>query len=463
MKTTPHALALLATLALILPVAAPRAAGVKQPDLPLLAGPMLGHVTESEAWVWVRTHRGSELTGTARQHGKNFSPSRVRDLGDDCHIVEFAGLSAGTDTEIEIVATGRGRRAAEKLATRTAPAVSDTGVVRIAFGSCVKVSSYPEVPVWRRIAEEKPDLMIHVGDNIYQILGDGGERHFSTTGHNGDWTIPDRIMARHMETRMNEDLQPLLRSVPSYAVWDDHDYGHNNADSGFIYKDYALDHFRQVWANPGWGVPGTQGIFSSFRRGPVEVFLLDDRYHKWVSTDEHKDVPEDERTIWGEGQLQWLMASLRASRAPVKVIANGTQFICASGRGEGHMQEAPHEQKRLLDFLAEHRIGGVVFLSGDRHHSEAMQMKSEGRAMIVECTSSPIQQGDAKIGEGDARNRHPNQLWMFRGNSYGLVTIEVRPGGEGSVRFEARDSDNQVPLLNAARCATTWDLRDLNY
>ena len=52
-----------------------------------------------------------------------------------------------------------------------------------------------------------------------------------------------------------------------------------------------------------------------------------------------------------------------------------------------------HERDRLLAFLAERRIGGVVFLSGDRHLAELIRHDRDGLPPLWELTSSPLAAG----------------------------------------------------------------------
>ncbi len=433
---------------------------VGTPDVPLMtAGPMLGHVSDTSATVWFRAAEGAKISASAKQDSLSASVEIVQ-LGRGFSIARFGSLKAATPTEATIVLELNGR-ATEHLRFTTAPPPSDIGTVRIAFGSCNKNCMYPKVPVFEAMAAEKPDLALFVGDNSYFIVGDGGQKNFSTSGPKGDWSSPETMIARHMETRTLPEFQPLLRSIPCYAVWDDHDYGPNNSDRTLASKNDALEVFKSVWANPSYGTLETPGIFGSFRRGPVEVFLMDDRYNKYVKTDEHADVKPEEAVIWGEAQLRWLMTGLKASTAPVKFIANGTQVITESKGGEGHFREAPVEREKLFTFLRENKIGGVVFLSGDRHYSESLRLDQKDGPAILEFTSSPLQQNQA-IKSRD-QDKHRTRLWAMNGNSYGLVTVEIPEKGKGTIRFEARDETNHGPILNAHRCVTTTDLRALNY
>jgi alkaline phosphatase D len=424
------------------------------------AGPMVGHVDDSSAIVWLRVRNGAEVAALAAQGGTEERAPRVEDLGQGFLRLHFTGLAPASTTTVKLEVTRPGDETeTREVNFRTAPRPSSTGIVRLAFGSCSKISQYGEAPIYRAIADENPDFFIFGGDNVYFIVADGGSRHFSTTGAVGDWNFYESMVARHLRTRVHPDLQRMLSSVPSYAVWDDHDFGPNNADSTFPMKEEATRAFQLMWANPFFGTAETPGVFSSFRHGPVEVFLMDDRSYKY-SHQRHPDVTRESGRIWGEAQTEWLLAGLKASTAPVKFIANGTQFLSMHERGEGHYQEALDEQQRVLEFLERERIGGVIFLTGDRHHSEAMQQEQSNGTLVLEFTSSPLQQGQSLA----ALNRpHPNQIWAMRGNSYGLVTVEIPAEGEGSVRFEARDEENRAVEIGGELRATSWKLERLSY
>ncbi|MBI3736310.1 alkaline phosphatase family protein [Candidatus Sumerlaeota bacterium] len=407
-------------------------------ESPILAGPMVGHVEEHSAVVWLRTGEGATITAESVQGGKVVSRSpRAESVGGGFEILHFESLRANTPTEARLSVKNRNGTAEEKVSFRTAPPAEKTGKLRVAFGSCAKASEYPALPIFKAIADENPDLMIFCGDNSYFIVGGEGEKRNGTSGPAGDWTSPEKMLARHLEMRTHPDLQPLLRSIPCYAVWDDHDYGPNNSDRTFDLKEDSLRLFKQVWANPSYGTAGTPGIFSSFRRGPVEIFLMDDRYYKYVRTEEHPNVAPAEAEIWGAAQLQWLEAGLKASTAPVKLIVNGTQVLSETKDGEGHFQEAPMERERLFAFLRENKIGGVAFLTGDRHYTECLRLAQPGGPDIMEFTSSPLEQG-REVGPLET-NKNRTRVWGMNGNSYGLVTVDIPEEGKGTIRFEARD------------------------
>jgi alkaline phosphatase D len=424
------------------------------------AGPMVGHVDDSSGTVWLRIRIGADLKATATQKQTESGPSRVEDLGGGFYRLHFGGLEPAMETSVRIEVRRSGDETEIREATfRTAPKPSATGTVRLGFGSCSKVSQYGTAPIYNAIADEKPDFFIFGGDNVYFIVGDGSSRHFATTGPVGDWNLYESMLARHLRTRMHPDLQRMLRSVPSYAIWDDHDYGPNDEGATFPMKEEAARAFKLVWANPSYGSEEIPGIYSSFRHGPVEVFLMDNRTHKY-SPRRHADLTPETGVIWGEAQMDWLMAGLKASTAPVKLIANGTQVMSMGNRGEGHHTEALGERRRLLEFLERERIGGVAFLTGDRHYSEAMQQAQSDGTLVLDLTSSPMQDGQ-KVAA--VNYPHPSQIWSMRGNSYGLVTVHIPAKGTGTIRFEARDEENRLVVIDGAERATTWRLEQLNY
>ena len=83
--------------------------------------------------------------------------------------------------------------------------------------------------------------MMWLGDNMYLRTPD----FLSNTG----------IRHRYRHARSLPELQPLLGSVHHYAIWDDHDYGPNDADGSFVNKQLTESAFNDC-ANPNTDVTG---------------------------------------------------------------------------------------------------------------------------------------------------------------------------------------------------------------
>jgi alkaline phosphatase D len=116
----------------------------------------------------------------------------------------------------------------------------------------------------------------------------------------------------------------------------------------------------------------------------VDIFLLDNRYHR-VNHDVKTDVPQ----ILGKEQMDWLIASLKRSRAPFKLVAIGGQMLSDAAIYENFAQ-FPEERKELLDRIAAENIKGVIFLTGDRHNSEMTSLQLPNGHWVHDITCSPL-------------------------------------------------------------------------
>jgi alkaline phosphatase D len=175
-----------------------------------------------------------------------------------------------------------------------------------------------------------------------------------------------------------------LLKRPQYAIWDDHEYGWNNADRSFPLKDTSLAVFKHFWRNPSYGTPDLKGIFFNVRHADAEFFMTDGRYHC-----DKSPLPDGKGStaMFGKEQMDWLKTALKNSTARFKFIVCGSQIISNDPTAE-NMGDYPVEKKDLLDFLQHENIKGVIFLSGDRHFAELSKMEREGTYPLYDITAS---------------------------------------------------------------------------
>jgi alkaline phosphatase D len=88
-------------------------------------------------------------------------------------------------------------------------------------------------------------------------------------------------------------------------------------------------------------------------------------------------------------QMDWLKNALLYSTATFKVIATGGQVLNPASTTEC-MRFYSYEYKELMDFLNVHKISGVVFFTGDRHHSEVIKKERRGLYPLYDVTISPF-------------------------------------------------------------------------
>lgn len=364
---------------------------VAQPaERPAVAsGPMLGHITDTSARVWVQldrraavgievrpsgSHDWRPLTASGQPHLETARADRRLAV-----VLTVQGLQPSTRYEYRLIDSLGPLPAATDQSFRTAAVPGAPEDLRVAFGSCIDAQRYPDAPVFAAIDRRRPDVFLFLGDNVY------------LSSETAAWDDPALIWEHYRQGRALPTLQPLLRHTACYAIWDDHDYGPNNSDKLYALRHLSLSIFATYWANPSYGSDGVPGVWHRFVRGRVELFLLDGRYHRDPS-----DGPDDEhKTQWGAAQRDWLEKGLRRSRAAFKVIASGGQFLSRYHRFES-LDQYHHERQWLIDLLQRHRIGGVVLLSGDRHLGEVLRwLPPEVPYPLYELTSSPLAAGIA--------------------------------------------------------------------
>lgn len=381
---------------------------------------MLGYSQLTETAIWLQTTTSADVQV---RFWKEEDPRRARlsrvirtTAGED-HIARFilSGLDFGTRYEYEVYVDGIRVHRNDRMRFQTLPMWkhrSDPPSFRIAIGSCAFINDPPydrpgkpygdRMEIFERIAAAKPDLMLWLGDNVYY--------------REGDWISEEGMRSRWAKDRSLPQLQALLASVHHYATWDDHDYGPNNSDRTYPLRRTALEIFKDYWANQTYGLDDVPGVFSRFVWNDVEFFLLDDRYHRSPNL---KDPMQ--RQMLGREQLEWLLESLRSSDARFKIVANGNQMLNPIASDET-FNDFPTEQKLLFDFLRDSGVEGVLFLSGDKHHSELIRRTDIASYPLYDLTVSPLTAG-VHLSEVEAGNpaRVPGTVVVERN----FATIDV--------------------------------------
>lgn len=432
---------------------------------PMLAsGPMLGHAGLRYASVWIQTKGPAEICLEYKLIGEATDSSRepwiattaIRE-GTRCMLTEIGPaytalfeldrLHEGARYAYRIVMdqgdrNDLGGRDADENEILLAEGVFSTQPhwlhrypapdFTIAIGSCGYINdpaydrpspSYGgDYQVFDRIAALKPSAMLWLGDNIYL--------------REGDWESFHGMVNRYNHTRATPELTALLATCPQYAIWDDHDFGPNDATGSWPLKKESLEAFKLFWANPSYGMPEFDGITSAFRWMDVEVFLLDNRFHR----NNQKMQDTCARRMLGEAQIEWLVDALQFSRAPFKLVASGNQILNSHAIHENYANY-PCERRKLLDRLAEEKIHNVIFLTGDRHHSEISKLEHKG-IIFWDITSSPLTSGINSVADKDRNNhRIPESLSLKRG----FATLQFSgPAKERLLTVRFHDSEGQV-------------------
>lgn len=300
----------------------------------------------------------------------------------------------------------------------------------IAFGSCNKQDEAQ--PLWMDIIAHQPDLFLFLGDNVY-----------------GDTEDMDVLKAKYDRQKNQADYKKLAEETKIIGVWDDHDYGKNDAGKEYPKKKESqqlfLDFFDVSDDSP---LREREGVYSShivkLDTQKIKIIMLDARYHRDAPIKENKEYrPNLSGTILGEEQWKWLEQELGDKEISLFVLASGIQII-----PEDHKYEKwanfPNERKRLFDLLAESNVNGAIILSGDRHIAEISSLEWKSLPFpLVDFTASGLTH--AYTGVPNEVNRH-REGELVGALNYGVLNLSIDKNGELIVNGEIRGENQKLYL-----------------
>ena len=305
----------------------------------------------------------------------------------------------------------------------------DRLLTRIAFGSCARQDK--EQPIWDSVLATRPDLFVFLGDNIY-----------------GDTRDMSELRRKYAQLAAKPGFRKLRASTPVLAIWDDHDYGENDAGADYPMKEQSRQIFLDFWEEPADSPRRSRnGIYASYVFGPedrrVQVILPDLRYNRTpiarqdlggMSYEEWEAAmrkaggevpgpyarsPEHAATMLGERQWAWLEEQFEVP-AQLRIFASSLQVFADFPGWEAWANYA-RDQQRLIDLIRRKRAGGVIFISGDTHYAELTRLDVNVPYPFWELTSS----GLTEVWPVNVPNA--NRLGpQLREANFGLIEIDWR-------------------------------------
>lgn len=367
-------------------------------------GPYLGHISDHNAKVWVRMSQPGLYKLWLEGEKKNIQVFPAEALTDTDQTVHFRlnNLNANAHYRYYLTDAADIQLDSTIHSFTTDPPVNQPQRLKLAWISCADDKYESNFHRWDGVKAQSPHVLVLLGDTPYI-----------------DSTRLSFQYQRYRHFNAVPQYTRLLKEVSFYGTWDDHDLGRDDADGTLKDKQNARKAFMAYRPNPSYG-NGSEGIYTSFRKGPLEVFLLDTR---WFSGTEPSPVMPDSATLLGKAQWEWLQQGLLASEAPFKVLASGMIWNDAVRSGKTDYWGAyKYERDSLFRFIADHHIDGVVLLGGDIHRSRLIRhdiKKWEGYP-LYEIISSPLHTGVIESANVD----HPGLLFDL-GEAGAFVITEV--------------------------------------
>ncbi|SDT73893.1 alkaline phosphatase D family protein [Actinoplanes derwentensis] len=344
--------------------------------------------------------------------------------------------------------------------TRTAPARWSTpGALAMSFVSCSQYE-HGYFTAYRRLAEDEPELILHLGDYQYEYAPDtytipGG----NPRDHEGPETVTlANYRQRHAQYKTDPDLQAAHAVAPWAVVWDDHETENNWADEvpeqpdpNFVTRRAAA--FQAYWENMPLrrsSIPNglDMQLYRRLHWGRLATFhMLDTRQYRddQGCGDGYKDCPaayDPARSITGAEQESWLLDGFRRSTARWDVLGQqvffgqrdnnaGPQKVLSMDSWDGYQGS----RDRITRGWVDARVRNPVVLTGDVHAHWADDLKLDwtdptSRTVGTELVCSSITSGGdgADVASGNHSWAAWNPHLRFYNNQRGYVRTRITGG-----------------------------------
>jgi alkaline phosphatase D len=373
--------------------------------------------------------------------------------------------------------------------SQTAPALgTSVDRLKLAVASCQHYE-HGYFSAYRDMLAGDPDLVIHLGDYLYE--GSWGP-HKARAHSTPDPVDLDTYRRRHASYRLDPDLQAMHAATPWVLVWDDHEVENDYArDRSRYHADAAQFMARRRAAYQAWyehmPVPERMrptdtglDIYTSLSWGDLaELTFLDTRQYRSYPACAPNDtrVPgwpcgrldDPHATLLGERQTAWLEGVLTHSTQAWQIIAQSL-FMARCDALPGPREKLflqnwdgyPAAREQLLAALARKPERTPLVLSGDVHAFWVNELwrnfadRSQGilGAEIITTSLSAFGPDDSQITHILA---DPDAPWhrfataQFRG----YVRVELGPE---AAQIDLRAVENPERVGSATRSLSRWRL-----
>jgi alkaline phosphatase D len=392
--------------------------------------------------------------------------------------VEATGLEAGRGYFYRFIV---GDYTSTVGRTRTLPAQDATPArFRIAYASCQRWE-HGYYSAYRHMLADFPDLVLFLGDYIYEYPRAANAVRTPNATSNGGWTLTlEDYRSRYALHKSDPDLQAMHAACPWVFTWDDHEVQNDYAaltpgDAGPAAADFAARRAAAYQAfyehTPirastltralaGLAEKAEMRLYSDIRLGALgHLYLLDAR--------QYKDAPvcnkdgalgsgvvnpaqcavwnDPARTMLGAAQEAWLAQSLthNASSSGWQIVGQSSLFGSrdfSTGKAQSLWNDGwdgySAARKRMTDALQKGNVKNAVFFGGDVHenwvgHIKADYTQSSSANIGVEfCGTSitsrhHVSSSNAAVPDRLKRNSH-------------FVFADVEKRGYGIADFSAQ-------------------------
>lgn len=288
--------------------------------------------------------------------------------------------------------------------TKTAPAAGSTAPVRIAVASCQRYE-HGYFTALKHLAAEQPDVVLHLGDYIYEY----GKPAAPAPGRyvrplkdsTAACTTLNAYRERYALYRLDPDLQAAHAAAPWLTIPDDHEVVNNyQGKTGDVKRRRAA--YQANYEHLPYRVKPGGDAMQFYRWRPfgkvADLLLADVRQYR---------TPGD---MLGPAQTAWLLDRLATSAARWTVLAQPLFFAPRNPPSADAWDAFPASRAKILQAAPD----DLVVLSGDVHNAWAGELDRGVEFVATAVSSAPPSVRD------DALERNPH-LRFFDGHRGYLV------------------------------------------
>ncbi|MBR9761004.1 alkaline phosphatase [bacterium] len=344
--------------------------------------------------------------------------------------------------------------------TRTMPAPgASPDKLRFAVTSCQNFEA-GLFTAYQQMAKDKPDLVFHLGDYIYEYASG---RNGKVRTHLGpEIESLDQYRIRYAQYRSDKDLQAMHAACPWFVTWDDHEFDNNcaadiseqkNVDTAkfLIRRANAYQAYYEMMPLRTSSLPVGPNM-TLYRKGSfgtlAEFFILDTRQYRSDQPNNDRKSPlnaaatNPRNTLLGETQRKWLFDSMSASKGTWNILAQQVMMALAdrsSAKAPANysMDQWPgyaHERAALLKYVRDHKITNPVVLTGDIHSNWANELriddfKQEQAIIATEFVTTSLSSGGngSPTIKGLDEYLGRNPCTKFHNRERGYIMCDVTP------------------------------------
>ena len=378
--------------------------------------------------------------------------------------------------------------------TRTAPAAhAAVDHLRFCFGSCQKYEA-GQYAAWRHVVAEDPDLIVFLGDYIYENGPSEGavRRHLNPEPRD----VPG-YRTRYATYKLDPLLQAAHAAAPWISTWDDHEVANDyagardelNGDPATFLKRRAAA-YQVYWehmplrsaAHPhgpsarlyrtlDWGrLAQFQVIDDRQYRGgracqPPELALKHLQYR--IAVEDCADRHDPARTMLGTAQEKWLLDALATTKARWNLLAQQTLMtpfamidpthpergatLHPADRWEGYTAA----RDRIFERWVDAKTPNPVVLSGDIHAFTADDIRHpahpEGAPVAAEFVGGSITSTNHHAGWREEAKLNPG-IRFAENEVRGYARVDLsEKSAEVAFRGLADARDVASPVSTIAR------------